>query len=486
MKNKYILSLIILIGFIFRSFGLLSRPIWYDEAFSVLLAEQGPDVILKGTLATDAGFSASEEHPPAYYFVLWAWMQLFGNSLVAARLLSIAISLGTIFFLFLIGQQLFNKQTALTAAFLAAILPFQVHYAVEIRMYGFLAFWLTLATLALLQRRWILFSLAAALAQYTHSLAAIYLIPLALTPLLQQDWKTLFSVAMAGFAALGLYTPWLIQLPSQLSKVTSNFWIEKPGIEKLFTLFLMYLPHLPLSETQIIIGLFASTLVIVLAIVQTYSTHNLRGVWLAYLAFTPPVILWLISQIFPLYVERAFLPSHVIFCLWLAWAFTQTKTPRAMQAFAFTLIFMAAGIGLFQHTTYREFPYTSPTLLQSIEDQFKTGDIVIHSSKLSYLPSLYYNRFLPQAFIADPAGSNVDTLSPVTQNILGLNSSSDIKTGTTNYARVWLIVFQRSLDEYKDIGKIHPHLQYMNDNFKSSFTKSQDGLWVMLFTTESQ
>ncbi|MBV5350100.1 glycosyltransferase family 39 protein, partial [bacterium] len=97
------------------------------------------------------------------------------------RMLSIALSLGIVIFLYLIAHHLFDEQTALAAALLSAVLPFQIHYGVEIRMYVLLTFWLTLATLALLKRQWILFSIAAALAQYTHNLAAFYLIPLAVT-----------------------------------------------------------------------------------------------------------------------------------------------------------------------------------------------------------------------------------------------------------------------------------------------------------------
>jgi len=314
MKNKIPLLLILLFALGMRLIGIQSRAIWYDEAFSILISEQGPAAILNGTLAPDADSSAAEEHPPAYYFTLWGWIQLFGSSLIAVRLLSTLLSLGIVFLLYLIANHLFDERTALAAAFLAAILPFQIHYGVEIRMYVLLTLWLSLATLAFLKRQWILFSIAAALAQYTHNLAAFYLIPLALTPIFQKDWKTLRALTLAGFAALALYSPWLIQLPAQISKVTSSFWIEKPGVEKLFTLFLMYLPHLPLPNSMLLAGLLLATLIIALAVFQTYRAQKEKspqaksGLWLAYLSFTPPLLLWLASQISPLSAERALLP----------------------------------------------------------------------------------------------------------------------------------------------------------------------------------
>lgn len=487
MKSKISLLLVILFALGIRLVGIQDRPIWYDEAFSILLAEQGPAAILNGTLAADADSSAAEEHPPAYYFTLWGWTKLFGNSLTSTRLLSITFSLGIIFLIYLIATHLFDEQTALAAALLAAILPFQIHYGVEIRMYVLLTFWLCLATYALLKRQWILFSVAAALAQYTHNLAAFYLIPLALMPVFQKDWKTLRSVIWAGFAAIIIYSPWLIQLPAQISKVTSSFWIEKPGVEKLFTLFLIYLPNVPLPNSMLLPGLLFATLIIALAAFQTYRAQKEKsalaknGLWLAYLSFTPPLLLWLISQISPMYVERALLPSHAIFCIWLAWAFMQTKLPRPIQSFAFVLILVSAGMGIYQHATYKGFPYVSPDLNQNIHTRLEEGDTVIHSSKLSYLPSFYFDRSLPQAFILDPANSSVDTLSPATRRILNLKSMEDIESATTSASRVWFIIYQQSVDEYIQAGKIHPHLEYLDQHFELESIEEWNNVIVYLY-----
>jgi hypothetical protein len=203
--------------------------------------------------------------------------------------------------------------------------------------------------------------------------------------------------------------------------------------------------------------------------------------WLAYLSFTPPLLLWLASQISPMYVERALLPSHVIFCIWLAWAFTQTKLPRPIQSFALVLILTSAGMGIYQHVTYRGFPYVSSTLNESIQNRVEQGDVVIHSSKLSYLPSFYFDRTLPQNFILDPANSSVDTLSPVTQSILNLQSSENIESGTASASRVWFIIYQQSVDEYTQAKKIHPHLEYLNKHFTFESVEDWGDLRLYLY-----
>jgi 4-amino-4-deoxy-L-arabinose transferase-like glycosyltransferase len=504
LNHKTKLILIFSLAIIIRLIAIASRPIWYDESFSLLISEKGPAAILSGTLTADANASAAEEHPPAYYFLLWGWMQVFGNSVTAARLLSILASLGALICIYLITRHLFDENTSLLATFLAGILPFQVHYAQEIRMYVFVTFWLALATYAFLKRQWILFSVAAALAQYTHNLAAIYLIPLALTPIFQREWKTLRSLTLAGLVSIVLYSPWLIHLPAQLAKVTSNFWVEKPGAEKIFTLFLYYLPHLPLSNAQLLAGLLLATLTITLASYQTFrarfaqggvpaaedggrSNAN-KGLWLAYLAFFPPLLLWLISQFRPIYIERALLSSHAMFCIWLAWTITQTKLPRPIQIFSFVLVVTSASIGLYQHITYKGFPYApSSALDQRLQSRFEQGDVIIHSNKLSYLPAFYFDRTLSQGFILDPVGGSTDTLSPATREILGLTHFENIEQATASAKRIWYIIYKQSVDEFKAQGlETHPDLEYLNVHFKLDSTEEWDDLIVYLYVRGNQ
>jgi len=472
-----------------RLAGIASRPIWYDEAFSILISEAGPSAILSGTLGAKANSAAAEEHPPAYYFMLWAWMKAFNNSLVSARMLSVLAGSGVVVTAYLLAKRLFNERLAGMAGLFAAILPFQVHYTQEIRMYVFLAFWLTLATYAFLRRQWILFAAFAALAQYTHNLAAIYLISLALAPLFQRDWKTLRALTLAGFAAIVLYSPWLIHLPAQLAKIRGNFWLQRPGPERLLTLFLYYLPNLPLPPSWLPGGLLLATLTVALAAYQTFRAGKQKlpeakhGLWLAHLSFSPPVLLWLLSQVQPIYLERALLPSHVVFCIWLAWAVVKTNMPRLVQRIVFLSVVASSAMGLYQHMAYKGFPYGPYAALdQSLRARLEAGDIVIHSSKLSYLPAFYFDRTLPQVFIADPAGSEIDTLSAPTRQILGLHAVEDARSASGNASRVWFIIFQRSIEEFTTNGyETHPHLKYFDENFDLESVEEWDNLRLYLY-----
>lgn len=491
-KKNIPLIIIFISAILLRFSGITSRPIWYDEAFAILFAQKGFSAMLYGTL-TQTSAGAADIHPLGYYTILWNWIILFGTSIASARTLSILFSLFSLYLIYKITSHLLNKKTALYACTLFAILPFQIHYAQEIRMYATLTFWLLLATYAFLKAKtnwkwWVLFSISCALAQYTHNLASVYLISLSLTPILQRDWKTLRNLILAGLVSLTLYLPWLIHLPAQLSKVNAHYWVKKPGIEKLFTLILFYLPHLPLPNSLLIIGLLFAMLIITLAFFQTYLSAKNKlpntnyGLWLAYLAFFPPLLLWAISQFTSVYIERALLASHAIFCIWLAWALTETKAPKIIQTFTLSLVVTCASIGFWQHLTYKGFPYADyQTVNHNLQNQIQTGDVIIHSSKLSYLPSFYFDPTIQQGFILDPENSDVDTLAPATRQILGLTEYANIETATKNSKRVWLVIYQDSLNEYTSINAIHPHIEFMNSNFNLENIEEWGNLRLYLY-----
>jgi len=479
-----------------RLLGITSRPIWYDEAFSILFSEKGPLAMVYGTL-TPTGTGAADVHPLGYYTLLWLWMKVFGESLIAARLLSIIAGIAAVAIVYRLASEMFDQQTGILASLLIAISPFHVHYSQEIRMYSFLALWLMLATFAYWKatqtgkvRWWVLFAISAAVAQYTHNLAAFYLIPLAVTPIIHKDWKTLKAISIAGGFALLLYLPWLVNLPAQFAKVNQAYWIERPSLARLLTLLLTFTTNLPLPDSWLGPGLFIALVVTAVALFQTYHSAKKKvegwdsNLWVLYLTFVPPIFLFFFSQWKPIYLERALLPSGMMFSTWLAWALFRTATPRFIQYSSGCMILLASTIGIYYHVTYNGFPYGAyQELDESLREVFSPGDVIVHSSKLSLLPSVYYDRLLPETYIADAPGSGIDTLAPSTQQVLGLESQPDIQTATDDAKRVWFIIFERSNQEYVQAGyPYHPQLAWLLEHYSLKETREWGQLQVYLFS----
>jgi len=494
----YKVAAILILALLVRLLGIISRPIWYDEAFAILFSEKGPGPMLYGTLAL-TGAGSADIHPLGYYTILWIWMKVFGESLVATRLLSIIAGLISVYLIYLIAFELLSDpKTARLSMLFAALAPFQIHYAQEIRMYSFLVMWLLLATYSYQRgsktrnwKWWLLFSVSAAFAQYTHNLAAFYLIALALLPIFQKNWQVLRAVFLAGVGALILYFPWAIQLPAQFSKIQSAYWVERPDISKLFTLLLVYITNTPLPP-DLVAGALAMVLIIVItALIQTIrNRHQIGakdGLWLLYLSFAPPLLLFLFSQWKSVYIERALLPSGAIFCIWLAWVITKTKLPNVAQYALLGLLGISAALGIYEHVTYHDFPYGPFRQLdRSIQQRMEPQDVIIHSNKLSMLPAMLLDRNLPQSFIGDQPGSATDTLAPATQQVLEIKSETDIQSATRNANRVWYIIYERSIEEYKAAGNsTPPDIQYLSSHYDLKSTENWDGLRVLLFTKKS-
>jgi len=493
------LGIPLVLALVVRLIGIASRPIWYDEAFAVLFAEKGLGAMLLGTLSS-VGTAAADVHPLGYYTLLWGWMGLFDESLLSVRALSVIASLVTIVVTYFLARELFGSPTAIAASILVALSPFQVHYGQEIRMYAFLGLWLVLATYCYWRgsqsekwQWWLGFAIFAALGQYTHNLAGFYLLALALWPLFSHDWRVLKRVAVAGCASLVLYLPWLIQLPAQFARVNQAYWIERPGPYRLLTLLLAFVTDLPLPPPQLGFGLFVALSVTILALIQTVRAarhkdpQSLQAVWVLYLAFAAPLFVFLFSQWKPVYLERAFLPSGVLFCIWVAWMLTQANTSRVARIMMILILAAGFSVGLYQHVTYGGFPYAPyDEIAESLRSYEKAGDVIVHSSKLSFLPTVYYDRSLPGRYLADPPGSGVDTLALSTQQVLGLEASSDMALAVGDARRVWFVIFDESNKEYIRAGyPRHPHLTWLMMHFELVEIQSWEDLDVYLFSLKS-
>jgi 4-amino-4-deoxy-L-arabinose transferase-like glycosyltransferase len=487
---------VIVLALAVRLIGIKSRPIWYDEAFSILFAEKGPAAALTDA-ASRAGAGTLDVHPLGYYVILWEWMRVFGETLISIRMLSVIAGVGAVLVAYLLARGLFGRGTAFAAGIIAALSPFQVHYGQEIRMYGFLCLWLLLATYCYWRGSrskgwawWMGFAAFAAMAEYTQYLAAFYLVALAAWPVLTRDWRALRNVVTSALLSIVLCLPWLIDVPAQFASVDRTYWIDRPGLYRLLTLALVFVTNLPLPGWQLAAGLFIALCVVSLALLQTAGAvlrrepDNRMGLWLLYLAIIPPLLLFLFSQWIPIYLERALLPSGAMFCAWLAWSIVATHPPRAARQLTVILLTAGFAMGLYEHVTYAGFPYGPfGSIAQSLEARHQAGDTIIHSSKLSMLPTVYYDRSLPETFVADPPGSPVDTLAPGTQKTLGLEAQRDIESAAGNADRVWFILFNESNQEYVRAGyPEHPHLGWLMAHYHLIEDRNWGDVSVYLFS----
>jgi uncharacterized membrane protein len=115
------------------------RPIWLDEAISLSIARDALSGIAE-RLRNDNNF-------PLYYFLLHAWTRLFGDSEMAARLLSGAFYVGGTVAMYAGGRWMgLEKRAALYASFFFLASMQAIHQAQNVRMYALLGFLSALST----------------------------------------------------------------------------------------------------------------------------------------------------------------------------------------------------------------------------------------------------------------------------------------------------------------------------------------------------
>jgi 4-amino-4-deoxy-L-arabinose transferase-like glycosyltransferase len=154
---------------------LSSRPLWYDERFTVSFCRGA------ASLAEAAGPVPGDDfaHPPLHYVLTYLALRL-SDSVAAARSTSVISGVGTVLFVGLIGRVVLGAAAGWIAALLMTVSVYHVYYSMDARPYALLLFFLTGQFLALFlyrsrRRFWLLvpFVLLATGAVYTHHLALV-------------------------------------------------------------------------------------------------------------------------------------------------------------------------------------------------------------------------------------------------------------------------------------------------------------------------
>ena len=127
-----LLGLVLAAGALLRFYRLDDQSLWYDEGWSLHVAEQS----LRDAAVLPS--SPGHTHPPLYYLALWCWVRIWGHSDTAARALSAALGALTPLVGWCYGLIVRRRSTGLVATLLLALSPALLLYSQEVRMYALL------------------------------------------------------------------------------------------------------------------------------------------------------------------------------------------------------------------------------------------------------------------------------------------------------------------------------------------------------------
>jgi len=132
------LTLVLGAGTLARFFCLPCKPFWFDECFSVEVAQIDWRNFLHLMWWREANMSL-------YYLFLRMWIH-FGGSTFFIRSLSVVISAATLLSLYWVANLLYDRRVALLAAALLAVNAYSIRYAQEARSYALFVLLATLST----------------------------------------------------------------------------------------------------------------------------------------------------------------------------------------------------------------------------------------------------------------------------------------------------------------------------------------------------
>ncbi len=470
-KNWKVISLIAL-AVLLRVFTIHQRGIWYDDAFSILLAKQPIMQILTGT--------AADTMPPLYYILLHYWMKI-STQIAWIRMLNLLIFMAMLGYVYYWVKQLSSGTAGLLAVFFCSISPFLVYHSQEIRMYVMLAFF-QVAYLYYFTRwsssnvkkfTWLEMVICGAGALYSHNLAIFGLVIPGVVLLIQRNYSVLWRWLKIFIASLILFLPWLVFVPGQIQKIQTAFWTPRPGVlevvQSIYSLF-SFLPQ-PFPWVMIT-GVLCFQL---LGLVgwefnkqrQQIAQRALIGLGMVFI----PLVLFILSYFMrPVYVARGFILSGIVlYCL--AGILSARCWPTVFGKIIIGLMILISSISLPFYYSFSSFP-RSPFAQACADVNEQVGEqsegiAVLHDNKLSSFPCVVYEPGLPQMFLGDETGSHNDTLALASQQAMQLFPEVSIQEALKNKSQVYFFVFTRALDEYAELHTdVYPSLAYLDANFQ--------------------
>lgn len=405
-----------------------ASSVWFDEAFSAYIVRFNFFEIVR--------YTATDVHPPLYYWVLKIWTELFGTSEVAFRSMSLMFGMVAIVFGFLLVKRLFGRKAAYVSLLLLALSPMLVRYGQEARMYT-MAVAISLAatyvlTFAVNSKRrlpWTIYGVLVAIGMWTHYFTAfVWLSHWAWRFIVKwQTGKRGEELKKAFFdkdwmythiLAVSLFVPWAIVMLVQMTTIQAGgFWIGPVSVNSFtnyFTNMLFYLEHEPA------IKLYGTALALIIGALTVfglnlYKTLNKKDkqnyLLLVCLAFVP-VILLFIASTWPIrssFVERYLVPSAAGFALFAGVTLTlgYSKIKTYWRALAIGLIAVSMMFGIVNVYHYGNYNKNSQTkvmtreVVEAIQATADEGEPIIVNDQWVFYEAVFYENDRNPIYLID-------------------------------------------------------------------------------------
>jgi mannosyltransferase len=467
---------------VLRFLFLARKPFWFDECFSVEVAQLSWHDFVRLLWWREANMSL-------YYVLLRGWLH-FGFSPFFIRSLSVLASLATLPAIFWLGCKLFDRRVGLIAVALMSCNAYAIRYAQEARSYsllvllatlssGFFVGWVREPTSGRGRRNYIL---ASVLAVYAHFYALL---------LVAGQWLSVRGgqrIAERGAASFPMRRAWiwigLAVLPvlAFVAKTGAGQirWIPRPGGHEL----LDYWEHLAGNGGLPLLLLYAAACLAAILPVSGRRIFGLKpgsdwGVWriqllLIWLLF-PVALALLLSPARPVFLARYFvfcLPALIV--LAAAGLASLRKTwMMAVCLAAMLLLSLQGTLSYYEHDFDLERD-GSVAAANYIYDHAQPGDGILFHIAEARIPYEFV-RSLRET--GDSQGSR--TAAPEVifprhgdqldyRDVTGNPSAEFVRSVSGQYVRVWVVLMSNGAPGSPDATTL-----MLNQGLAESFPRSE-------------
>jgi len=307
-KNALLLlSLLLILGFGLRFYGLENQSLWndelsswrrssYDSLFAVINKGARPDV-----------------HPPGYYALLYFVQRYVGDSESVLRFPSALSGTLSIFVIFLVGLRLYSYEEGIIASALMTVLWCPIYYSQEARAYSTLLLFTLLSTyfwisiLSSLDETGRLsgytvlgYIITAIISSYLHyfGLYSVVLQALGAVLFLARRRQTLACILLIYFPILLAYLPWWPAMLKDLGR--GAVWIKPPPSNAFFH-YLEFLFNRSVTLLLVVLTLYSFLLLRSLYDIVQRNEYESWKITLSSPGWL--LVLWLVVPFVGVYVE---------------------------------------------------------------------------------------------------------------------------------------------------------------------------------------
>ena len=357
-------------------FTITKSSFWFDEAFGAYLTHYN--------FIDIARYTATDVHPPLFYWLLKLWSMLFGNSELALRSMSVFFGGVAIVFGYLLTKKLFNRKTAQISLIFMVLSPMLIRYSQEARMYTLVAaiamaatYVLTMAVNTKKKTPWIVYGVLVGLGMWVHYFAAIVWIAHFiwhgdnirriskkgefLKKLFTKEWR------LAIYVAIGVFLLWIPLFVGQSFVVQAfGFWIPavNPGTPLNFLTNAVYYRDLTETTGWLAFAIILISIVLSVLAVKVYKTLNTSDRQsyrlIITLAFVPSIILFILSvPLRSVFIDRYLITSTIGIAIFigvtLALGYKSMRIKwRYISTFFMALLFIIGIVNVYQLGNYNK------------------------------------------------------------------------------------------------------------------------------------